>query len=105
MDLVTTCRGCPNQIEGTLDDGREFYFRGRWGYWYLTVAEPGQPIDYLDDSFGGDHPDAGWWTVDEAEAFCRQQIAALAVSPTAREQAAPRSDHPIRPSDRGADTP
>lgn len=34
IDILTldwTCMGCPMQAEGTLTDGRWFYFRYRWG--------------------------------------------------------------------------
>lgn len=33
-----TCWGAPTQWEGTLKDGRSFYFRYRWGRAYLGVA-------------------------------------------------------------------
>lgn len=33
-----TCVACPTQWEGTLNDGRKFYFRYRWGRAYLGVA-------------------------------------------------------------------
>jgi len=37
-----TCFACPTQAEGTLSDGRMFYFRARHGDWRLAVShEPG----------------------------------------------------------------
>jgi len=30
---------CPTQVEGVLDDGRNYYFRYRHGYWTLSVSE------------------------------------------------------------------
>ena len=37
---MMTCSMTPNQFEGIVD-GRAFYFRARWGEWYLMLAEPG----------------------------------------------------------------
>jgi hypothetical protein len=75
--LEHTCRMMPNQIEGELDDGRPFYFRGRWGYWYLAVGSVGETIWDIctNDDVNGDHPNAGWWEEAEAEQFCRDRLA------------------------------
>ncbi len=37
-----TCWACPTQWEGTLKDGRSFYFRYRWGTASLGVAPIGE---------------------------------------------------------------
>ncbi len=59
---------CPNQISGTTDDGRHFYFRGRGGGWSLgfgtTHDEAVESNDYY-----GDLLQAGWMELDEWEAF------------------------------------
>lgn len=39
QDDKKTCSACPTQWEGTLKDGRSFYFRYRWGKAYLGVAD------------------------------------------------------------------
>ena len=33
-----TCEGCPTQYEGTLKDGRSFYFRYRFNFAYLGIG-------------------------------------------------------------------
>lgn len=47
-DLVATdkqtCGACPTQWEGRLKDGRDFYFRYRWGVAYLGVSGTGSPV-------------------------------------------------------------
>ena len=47
-DLVATdkqtCGACPTQWEGKLKDGRDFYFRYRWGVAYLGVSGTGSPV-------------------------------------------------------------
>jgi hypothetical protein len=56
----------PNQIEGTLN-GKPFYFRARHGGWTLRVSpEDEEVID------SGESPSAGWWSQEEAVAFCKQ---------------------------------
>jgi hypothetical protein len=37
-EATQTCFGCPDQYEGRLHDGREFYFRYRHGSVYLGVG-------------------------------------------------------------------
>lgn len=42
---VTSIGGmCPTQAEGTLPDGRFFYFRARHGQWTLRVAEDPEAV-------------------------------------------------------------
>jgi hypothetical protein len=58
----------PNQIQGIIEDGEEFYFRGRHGKWQLHFG----PIE--DDSFAGlayegEHEQAGWFEKEEWESF------------------------------------
>jgi hypothetical protein len=56
----------PNQIEGTLDDGRLFYFRARHGHWTLRVAaEAGGELYIGTPVVEGDDEDAGWWSAAE----------------------------------------
>ena len=38
---------CPTQAEGTLNDGRRFYFRARHGVWSLQVGSDSNSFDYL----------------------------------------------------------
>lgn len=33
-----TCYACPTQAEGILEDGRQFYFRYRWGVASLSTS-------------------------------------------------------------------
>lgn len=33
-----TCNACPLQFEGTMVDGRQFYFRYRWGHAFLGIG-------------------------------------------------------------------
>jgi hypothetical protein len=59
---------CPNQISGTTDDGRHFYFRGRGGSWSLGFgATDDKAVENCD--FEGDLLRAGWMELDEWEAF------------------------------------
>jgi len=44
-----TCPACPTQVEGTLEDGRAFYFRMRWGSWSISLDDEVVAI--------GDEPD------------------------------------------------
>jgi len=58
---------CPNQISGTTDDGREFYFRGRGGSWSLGFASTyDEAVGKYD--YEGDLLQAGWFELDEWEA-------------------------------------
>ena len=41
-----TCPGCPSQWSGTLDDGREFYGRYRWGCLTISAAMPDPEDEY-----------------------------------------------------------
>lgn len=76
MKLHTTCNMMPNQIEVELDDGRELYFRARWHHWALYQYTDDNDIDWDNPLAQGDEPDAGWWTVEQAEQKCRAAIAA-----------------------------
>lgn len=50
---------CPTQAEGTLSDGKHFYFRARHGEWTLTVAEDRNDV-YLGPVMAiGDDPTFG----------------------------------------------
>ena len=37
VEYKVTCRWCPLQSEGTLSDGRTWYYRSRHGEWHLDV--------------------------------------------------------------------
>ena len=37
--LKQTCKACPSQWEGTLDDGRIIYIRYRSGFFSISVAD------------------------------------------------------------------
>jgi hypothetical protein len=66
----------PNQIEGTLDDGRSFYFRARHGHWTLRVAaEAGDELYIGDPVVHGDAEDAGWWSAAETLEVFKKAIA------------------------------
>jgi len=54
----------PNQVFGTLN-GDAFYFRARSGSWTLQKGGADGPelAEGIDDN-------AGWWTGEEAIAFC-----------------------------------
>lgn len=71
--LRTTCSMMPNQIEGTLDDGRNLYFRARHGSWALYIFE-GDSIPWDEPVAEGDEREAGWWGTDEAMDFCIDRL-------------------------------
>lgn len=52
VDVRQTCWACPAQWEGTLDDGRMFYVRYRWGY--LSVRVSPAPTTDIDDAVAGE---------------------------------------------------
>jgi hypothetical protein len=37
--IIQTCEACPSQWEGTLEDGRMFYARYRWGSLSIEVSK------------------------------------------------------------------
>jgi len=49
--VVQTCFACPSQWEGSLEDGRMFYVRFRWGY--LSVRVSAEPTKNSMDAVGG----------------------------------------------------
>ena len=49
---IQTCDACPSQWEETLEDGRMFYIRYRWGYLSVRVSE--KPTEYLTDAVRGE---------------------------------------------------
>ncbi len=59
--LVRTCNACPSQWDGTLDDGRLFYARYRFGGFSLRISNtPGaDPHDdgeeVMDEEIGGEY--------------------------------------------------
>jgi hypothetical protein len=74
----------PNQIEGTIDDGRFFYFRARHAWATLYI---GASLDECHEGieFGPDQTmvwckyivGAGWFELEEFEALFWQVIAEL----------------------------
>ncbi|UUV32146.1 hypothetical protein NQK81_01475 [Amycolatopsis roodepoortensis] len=64
-----TCDAAPLQIEGELDDERQFYFRARWGTAALSIA----PVGYspIDAEVRTEHIECSQWmaTEDVGEAF------------------------------------
>lgn len=52
-DDKQTCQACPTQWEGTLKDGRKFYFRYRWGNAYLGVSSPEHSPIWAKETPGG----------------------------------------------------
>lgn len=46
-EITVTQSGCPLEMEGTLKDGRPFYFRAGDGYWSFSVLPEGlDPREY-----------------------------------------------------------
>lgn len=66
-DLVAedrmTCAACPMQWEGKLKDGRDFYFRYRWGTAYLGVSGTGSPVlaEHTEDGVSASCAVGGPW--------------------------------------------
>jgi len=59
--LTMTCSACPSQWEGTLDDGRNFYIRYRWGYLSLRLSdEVGGDAVSGTEVFGKTLDSSGW---------------------------------------------
>ena len=56
----------PNQITGTLN-GEPFYFRARHGGWALMLKPFSDAHEVLEH---GEDDQAGWWSPEEAQAFC-----------------------------------
>jgi hypothetical protein len=60
-DSVRTCGVCPEQYEGTLVDGREFYFRYRYGMATLGLGKDrfGEALRYVEhgDDLQGEFED------------------------------------------------
>jgi hypothetical protein len=63
----------PNQIEGTIQDGEGFYFRGRHGRWQLHFGTCEDDF-YTGLAYEGEHEQAGWFEKEEWEAFFWQVI-------------------------------
>lgn len=77
QQVKLTCRTTPVQLEGTLTDGRHFYFRGRDGRVQLGVGAT------LDDAVAetvdggaaiGRHEDAGWLDPDDVPELLAQLL-------------------------------
>jgi len=47
-NIVQTCGACPSQWEGTIEDGRMFYARYRWGT--LTIQISKKPTNDVYDA-------------------------------------------------------
>lgn len=64
--LVQTCVACPTQYDVHLADGRQLYFRYRFGKWQLHLGGPGGPgvSGRLDDDRPGGELD-GWLSLGE----------------------------------------
>lgn len=85
-----TCSMMPNQFEG-IADGRAFYFRARWGGWYLRIAQPGYGQDDIFDHgetvAEGEDDQAGWWEEPEARAALARALTQWrAAQPAAAEE-------------------
>ncbi len=65
-----TCVHVPVQADGTLPDGRNWYFRARGGGWTLSVSEEpgGDPVRLFQDQITapGADPWSGWMPLDVA---------------------------------------
>lgn len=56
--IIKTCGACPEQYEGRLDTGEEFYVRCRWGFGRLDIDNvTTNTIEYPDDPFRGSFAD------------------------------------------------
>ncbi|ACU63420.1 hypothetical protein [Chitinophaga pinensis] len=51
VKIERTCSAFPTQYEGTLDNGKMFYFRFRWGE--LCISESISPTEDIDDAIIG----------------------------------------------------
>ena len=65
----------PNQIEGETDDGRFFYFRGRWDWVSLHISKNKNEL-YDNDTLVFDKETfrAGWLSLEEFESLFWQVI-------------------------------
>jgi len=53
-EIQRTCFACPEQYEGKLDSGEEFYVRCRWGYGRLDIDDiTVSYIEYSGDALRG----------------------------------------------------
>jgi hypothetical protein len=61
--MVETCPSCPSQWDGWTEQGRQYYFRYRWGHLRVDRVEAGQHHTLLELSLGDpldgvlDYPD------------------------------------------------
>jgi hypothetical protein len=62
----------PNQIEGTIN-GTAFYFRARHGEWTLDLGDK-EIASGSGEKLGLWQEEPGWWTGEDALAFCRTVI-------------------------------
>lgn len=70
----------PNQIFGTTDEGKWFYFRGRHDFATLHIADSEEQWFKSDDDFivwEEEVDGAGWFELDEFEALFWQVIEEL----------------------------
>lgn len=64
---------CPVQAEGTVC-GKSFYFRARGDEWRMNIGGEDVILDpewSYSQPYGSGPYDAGWMTVEEAEAFIK----------------------------------
>lgn len=52
INIYCSCGACPTQYEGTLEDGRMFYFRYRHGF--ASLNESIEPTDNIYDAVIGE---------------------------------------------------
>lgn len=79
---IGRCDGfVPVQIEGTLPDGRPFYFRCR--YTHCSLGVDGDPVaepDRYVERDGWEDFEAGWLSAEEAERVFRELLAEVALA-------------------------
>lgn len=51
-NIIQTCSACPSQWEGSLEDGRMFYARYRWGCLSIEVSK--EPTNDVLEAIGED---------------------------------------------------
>lgn len=88
VEMRCTCGACPVQYQGTLENGKHFYFRARWGEWSFAVGDSFDeavtqsmliaPTEFQQRGETGGEFDASWMELAEAERIIRECVAAYA---------------------------
>lgn len=76
-DMYVTCPAVPTQLEGTLEDGRHFYFRERHGEWSFGMGDsPYAAVENsFDSGYGGECDE--FMTIGEAQRRIRELASSL----------------------------